>query len=925
MTSYQDCSQDELLGIIEKLEAENRRLRQRGKSAGDAADNDAGELAPGRFKAKYAAKILDRLPDMLTVLSPEGVLVDLVSSEQTNHIGEPGNALIGRDICTMLSAEAYASVKDNLDRVNASGEGSTSHHDITLDGVTRHYENRIFKLDEQYALCMCRDVTEQQQAKNELEQAYRRMKMAEQIEALNHWYYYEQSDEVESPGLVGRLPGIGDPQAVRCRSEVMFSAIHPADRAKVLRLLTRGEFPGDYVEFRIRLDGEDRFLHSRVIYTGGEPGSRVIEGYTQDMTRIVERVRELEALKYAINNVEEEIYACTLDGSMEFANAQFRNRNRVEGEMTGFRVYELGAQRSTREEWEQRVASIRSNDGTLKYTVRFKDDTGRVVAMEVVCYLIYDRTKECEMVWFFGRDITRRVENETRVKELNSLMDTILNNIPVYLFVKDPGNEFRYLYWNKAFEEHSGIPASKVLGRTDLEVFPDPRDAEKFRRDDLELLRTNGRLDFTEEYKAATGETRIVTTSKALVPAENRLPLIIGIAWDITEQKKTERELIEARIRAEESDRLKSAFLANMSHEIRTPLNAIVGFSNLLTMAEDEEERNEYINIISSNNELLLQLINDILDVAKIEAGTLEFIDSEIDINALLSDIEQSSRLKAPEGVQISFVEKMPYCIIMSDKNRLAQVITNFINNAIKFTKEGSIRFGYRHKDDKLLFYVRDTGCGIEPEKKDLVFNRFVKLNSFAQGTGLGLAICQMIVKKMGGEIGVESQLGKGSTFWFTLPDTVIHGIDVQSIKTAVNEDAVIDNTNPKKATLLIAEDNESNYILIRAVLKEYDLLHAHDGNEAVRLYREHRPDLILMDLKMPDMDGYEATVEIRKEDSDIPIIAVTAFAFSEDEQRVKQNGFNGYAAKPIKPAELKKIIVQYLSLTTHASGEIAK
>ena len=154
MTSYQDCSQDELLGIIEKLEAENRRLRQRGKSAGDAADNDAGELAPGRFKAKYAAKILDRLPDMLTVLSPEGVLVDLVSSEQTNHIGEPGNALIGRDICTMLSAEAYASVKDNLDRVNASGEGSTSHHDITLDGVTRHYENRIFKLDEQYALSL---------------------------------------------------------------------------------------------------------------------------------------------------------------------------------------------------------------------------------------------------------------------------------------------------------------------------------------------------------------------------------------------------------------------------------------------------------------------------------------------------------------------------------------------------------------------------------------------------------------------------------------------------------------------------------------------------------------------------------------------------------------------------------------------------
>ena len=167
--------------------------------------------------------------------------------------------------------------------------------------------------------------------------------------------------------------------------------------------------------------------------------------------------------------------------------------------------------------------------------------------------------------------------------------------------------------------------------------------------------------------------------------------------------------------------------------------------------------------------------------------------------------------------------------------------------------------------------------------------------------------------------------MGNGSILWFIWRYTLFFGFEFLSIKPAVTEVALIDNTNPKKATLLIAEDNESNYILIRAVLKEYDLLHAHDGNEAVRLYREHRPDLILMDLKMPDMDGYEATVEIRKEDSDIPIIAVTAFAFSEDEQRVKQNGFNGYAAKPIKPAELKKIIVQYLSLTTHASGEIAK
>ena len=914
MTSYQDCSQDELLGIIEKLEAENRRLRQRGKSAGDAADNDAGELAPGRFKAKYAAKILDRLPDMLTVLSPEGVLVDLVSSEQTNHIGEPGNALIGRDICTMLSAEAYASVKDNLDRVNASGEGSTSHHDITLDGVTRHYENRIFKLDEQYALCMCRDVTEQQQAKNELEQAYRRMKMAEQIEALNHWYYYEQSDEVESPGLVGRLPGIGDPQAVRCRSEVMFSAIHPADRAKVLRLLTRGEFPGDYVEFRIRLDGEDRFLHSRVIYTGGEPGSRVIEGYTQDMTRIVERVRELEALKYAINNVEEEIYACTLDGSMEFANAQFRNRNRVEGEMTGFRVYELGAQRSTREEWEQRVASIRSNDGTLKYTVRFKDDTGRVVAMEVVCYLIYDRTKECEMVWFFGRDITRRVENETRVKELNSLMDTILNNIPVYLFVKDPGNEFRYLYWNKAFEEHSGIPASKVLGRTDLEVFPDPRDAEKFRRDDLELLRTNGRLDFTEEYKAATGETRIVTTSKALVPAENRLPLIIGIAWDITEQKKTERELIEARIRAEESDRMKSVFLATMSHEIRTPLNAIVGFSELIAAGDCGEEQEEYQEIIRSNSNLLLQLVNDILDLSRIESGKSENHFQPVEVTGLLDEVGKVHSLKMTAGVELKIVAPARPVWILTDRNRLTQVLFNFLSNAIKNTQHGCITLGAVQRDGWLDLFVSDTGCGMPENKIPLIFNRFEKLNDFVQGTGLGLSICQSIAERLGGYIDVQSQLGVGSTFSFCLPYRADAELEVAELQQPVAA-SVQKHPDRKRKVILVAEDVEANYRLLAALLKkEYTLRWVTNGREALHSFVRERPDLILMDIKMPEMNGIEATERIRSISPDIPIIAVTAHAYYTDKEQALAAGCNAIVSKPYAIADLKQAIERWIN-----------
>ena len=240
----------------------------------------------------------------------------------------------------------------------------------------------------------------------------------------------------------------------------------------------------------------------------------------------------------------------------------------------------------------------------------------------------------------------------------------------------------------------------------------------------------------------------------------------------IDKQKEDEIELRKAKDKAEESDRLKSAFLANMSHEIRTPLNAIVGFSSVLADTENEEEKRGYISIIENNNELLLQLIGDILDLSKIEAGTLEFTESDVDLREMFSGIEQSIRLRIPDGhpVDVRFEEPESDYRIRTDPNRLMQVVTNFMTNAIKFTAEGNIRFGYRDRNDgELYFYVSDTGCGIPPEKQRDVFGRFVKLDAFAQGTGLGLSICETIVSKLGGRIGVESVPDEGSTFWFTL------------------------------------------------------------------------------------------------------------------------------------------------------------
>ena len=397
---------------------------------------------------------------------------------------------------------------------------------------------------------------------------------------------------------------------------------------------------------------------------------------------------------------------------------------------------------------------------------------------------------------------------------------------------------------------------------------------------------------------------------------------LVGSARVITAQKQMEESLREAKEQAERSNTLKSAFLANMSHEIRTPLNAIVGFSELLADAGEEEEKKEYLTIIRNSNALLLQLVGDILDLSKIEAGTLEFSFADYDLNEILGELEQTARMKvADSAIEVSCKNRLTGCTIHTDRGRLLQVMHNFINNAAKFTTQGHIYFGCRQQTDGCwYFYVEDTGCGIPAEKADHVFERFVKLNDKAKGTGLGLAISKSIVERLGGEIGVVSAEGAGATFWFTLPEECI--VSSVAREKPCSEKQTTSESEGSKMTLLIAEDDAANYKLFEAILKKhYKLLHAWNGLEAVEMFKAGNPDVILMDIKMPVMDGYEATSAIRKLSPDIPIVAVTAFAYPEDMRRILSSGFDGCLPKPVSADGLKKKIAELYPACCGRSG----
>jgi PAS domain S-box-containing protein len=500
-----------------------------------------------------------------------------------------------------------------------------------------------------------------------------------------------------------------------------------------------------------------------------------------------------------------------------------------------------------------------------------------------------------------------------------SRLKYMIDAIPDLIFFKD--SESKFLGCNKAFEKYINKKAEDIIGLTEFDLFH-KTEAMAYVKSDKRIIESVEPERSTNWVEYSNGQRYLFYTLKTpYFDSDNNLLGIIGISRDITEMEETRQRLILAKEKAEESDRLKTAFLANMSHEIRTPMNAIIGFSDLLSEDDlDQDDKLDFISKIKSAGGSLMSLINDIIDIAKIEAGQLKVTESPCDLNHMLNEVRGTfEELKNTSGKNsIKLVLNIPasdsQLMVMTDPMRLQQVLTNLLSNALKFTEFGSIEFGYTRQQDTLSFYVKDSGIGILRSKQKFLFQRFSQLDASTTrkygGTGLGLAISKNLVDLLGGNIGMESNPGKGSIFFFTIPYKPALYKPMSNVKTDLT------NINWKGKTILIAEDIMQNYLLMEAVLRQSEvrLLHAVNGQIAIDLvHSEPEINLILMDIQLPIKTGYEALKEILEIRPDIPVMSYTAFALPHEREKSLSAGFVDFIPKPIKTETLIPMLDKYL------------
>jgi PAS domain S-box-containing protein len=550
-----------------------------------------------------------------------------------------------------------------------------------------------------------------------------------------------------------------------------------------------------------------------------------------------------------------------------------------------------------------------------------KQDTGDVRWILGRGGVSTDKDKKTLLMIGTMQDITERKEAEEALRKSNNRINTIINNLKGVVFscVNDQDRTMKYIsdgiFELTGFEPDEFIENNKRPFRS--VIFPS--DQKRVRDDIEEALKKDSTYTIEYRISTSTGAIKWVWERGRGYYEGREIKTIEGFITDITDRKFVEEELIKAKEKAEESDRLKTAFLHNISHEIRTPMNAIVGFTTLLDTPDLVEElKRQYIDIIFQSSNQLLSIITDIVDISNIEVGQVKVSAGVVNINALLKTLYEQFNLRAnQQGVQLDYKSALPddSSLVVTDSTKLIQVLTNLISNAIKFTPKGSIEYGYNCKEHDLEFYVKDSGIGIEKAKHDKIFERFFQVENvytkqFA-GTGLGLAISKAYVELLGGKIWLKSETGVGSTFFFTIPYD-----NPGNKKTMTKTNQNKEMTRIVGKTILVAEDDRINFLLIREILTKtgVNIIWAANGEEAVEVCRNNdKIDLILMDIKMPLMDGYEATKIIRGFRPALPVIALTAYAQASDKERALAEGFVGHISKPVDRTQLYSMLQQFI------------
>ena len=880
--------------------------------------------------ANNAQRILELTADTMLLIDRNGICVDIDSHCDLWFLQE--EVLLGKDIFELLPERTRDKVMPVFETVIGEHRSVSKNFKLELKNETFYFKCLMHPYDDM-VLCQYRDITQRSNVKRQLEQANRTLREIQKVAQIGHWTYNTAENVFHYTGYTGVLCK-EDVQHISfdMYKQLIMEEDHPAFEDWCEKNVS--EFNQESISYRIRLDGDIFYVRIQTYLREELPdGSCNIEGYIQNITVLQHRRNDINTLTHAINNAKESIYAAKPDGTVIFANRRFLyNHGLVDNtDISRLKIYNIVADMPTEEAWQERCRNAVQNGNNTFIAHRPSKIHKDILAYECTMYNVISDSGE-ESFWSFAHDISERMRYEAQIKRLNRIMDTTINNLPAGIVVKEINNDFRYVYRNRESYNRDHFNDNPV-GKNDYDFYP-PIVAEKKRQEDIEVAATGKGLHWIAEGKDRNGNLIILDKRKIKVDGDElSSPIIVSIEWDITELEMIKRELQSSKDKAEMSDNLKSAFLANMSHEIRTPLNAIVGFSHLIAESDDAEERKTYYQIVEANNERLLQLINEILDLSKIESGTIEFSFGLTSLHNLCQEIHDAHIFRTPEGVQLVYEPSDESLRIETDKNRVFQVISNLIGNAVKFTKEGSIKYGYELVDGQIVFHVTDTGTGIEPEKVGRVFERFAKLNKHAQGTGLGLSICKSIVERLGGQISVSSIVGVGTTFTFTLPySTQETPKEVDSeMKTVLYKEKVPQSGNgisanegtgkekihmTKQVCILIAEDTDSNYDLLNAILsKQYRLVRANDGMEAVLLYDEVKPDLILMDIKMPNLDGLEATKIIRELSATVPIIAQSAFAYEHDVKAAMEAGCNDFIAKPIAQSKLKEVINKWLTM----------